>query len=143
MLLATLLLAAVAGSTSPVAAHFDVNSVFVPGKIAGAGEVAVTFTARDPDVHINEYPAPRLKLDAGQKVLTEKPRNPSGPAPKPPAPGEAAYLDLSLPVVFPVVVASAATPAIVRANVTYFYCSKRDGWCRKGTAELEIPVKGR
>ena len=27
-----------------------------------------------------------------------------------------------------------------KATVTYFYCSKRDGWCRKGTAELEIPV---
>jgi hypothetical protein len=24
--------------------------------------------------------------------------------------------------------------------VTYFYCSKSAGWCRKGSAEVNVPV---
>ena len=31
----------------------------------------------------------------------------------------------------------------VKGALTYYYCSHREGWCRKGTADLEIPVKGR
>ena len=27
-----------------------------------------------------------------------------------------------------------------RGTVTYFYCSKREGWCRKGTAEVAFPI---
>jgi hypothetical protein len=28
----------------------------------------------------------------------------------------------------------------VKATVTYFYCSQREGWCRKGTSDVEFPV---
>jgi hypothetical protein len=28
----------------------------------------------------------------------------------------------------------------VKATVTYFYCSKREGWCRKGTAAVDVPL---
>jgi hypothetical protein len=28
----------------------------------------------------------------------------------------------------------------VKGNVTYFYCSKREGWCRKGTSEVTFVV---
>ena len=31
-------------------------------------------------------------------------------------------------------------PQTVKAAVTYFYCSKREGWCRKSTTDLEVPV---
>jgi hypothetical protein len=119
--------------------HFEVTAAFTP-KGAAQGEVAVTFTGKDSDVRINETPAPRLKLEPGQ-VLQEVPPAPAPAAKEGSGPGK--YLDTTWPVVFPVAVGrpSAAGPQTVKGAVTYFYCSKREGWCRKGTASLEIPVK--
>lgn len=135
-------LALVLAGTSPqMAGHFDVTGRFVPRKGTDGGDVAVTFVARNPDVHINENPAPRLKLDPEQKVLADKPRK--GTPPPPPRPGEARYLDLTFPVLFPVTLAAPTAPATVKATVTYFYCSQREGWCRKGTDDLELPIGGR
>lgn len=119
------------GGGSP---HFDVSAEFRPAKAAAAGEVEVTFKAKDPEVRINSRPAPRLKLDAEQKVLGEKP-------PHPPGPSSEKYLDLTFPVVFPVSVLGAPHGETVKGEVTYFYCSHREGWCKKGTALLDIPVK--
>src|SRR5713226_4063609 len=76
--------------------HFAITAQFRPGKTAGAGEVAVTFAPKDPDVKINVTPPPRLKLDEGQKVLAEK------VAPKHAGAPDEKYLDLTFPVVFPV-----------------------------------------
>lgn len=135
------LLLVLAGTTTPVTGYFDVTARFLPGKAAGSGDVAVTFVAHDTEVHINENPAPRLKLDPEQKILVEKPAK--TPAAPPPAPGEGKYLDLTFPVVFPVTVAAPAAPVTVKATVTYFYCSKREGWCRKGNTEVELPVSAR
>ena len=119
--------------TSP---HFDIATEYRPGKAAGTGEVAVTFAPKDPDVKINAAPAPKLKLDETQKVLIEKtaPKKPGAPAEK--------YLDLTFPVVFPVAVASPVKGGeTVKGALTYYYCSHREGWCRKATADVEIPVK--
>jgi hypothetical protein len=145
MIAPLVLLALVAGggppeTGSPLEAgsspHFDVAAEFHSGKSAGTGEVAVTFTAKDPDVRINTVPPPRLKLDEGQKVLAEK------PAPKPAGPPAEKYLDTTFPVVFPVAVVGAARgERTVKGAVTYFYCSHREGWCRKGTADVDIAVK--
>jgi hypothetical protein len=118
--------------------HFDVSAQFRPGKSAGTGEVAVTFAPKDPDVRINAVPAPRLTLDEDQNLLTEK-----AAARRTAAPGEK-YIDTTFPVVFPVAVHGPARSELsVKGSVTYYYCSHREGWCKKGTAPLEIPVKGR
>jgi hypothetical protein len=120
------------GGASP---HFAVSAEFRPGKGASTGEIAVTFTPRDPDVNINATPPPQLKLDANQRVLAEKPVAKR-------APGEEKYLDTTFPFVFPVAVLGAVHgEQIVKGSVTYYYCSHRAGWCRKGVADLEIPVK--
>jgi hypothetical protein len=121
--------------------HFDVTAEYQAGA-KRQGAVAVTFKAADPDVVVNETPGPRLALDPAQAVLVDK----QPPLPKgamAPDPKDGKYLDLALPVVFPVGLASGAAsgPHDVKAKVTYFYCSKREGWCRKGTHEIEIPVK--
>ena len=125
-----------AASLSP---HFDVTASLAEGK-AGP-RVAVTFVAKDPDVHVNEEPAPRLRLDPLQKVLVDK-------QPPPPAraasfdPETARYLDLARPVLFPVGLAPGAPRGTqsVKASVVYFYCSKREGWCRRGSADLNLTV---
>ena len=129
-------------AASPVKAgaspHFDITTEYRPGKAAGTGEVAVTFAPKDPDVKINTTPAPRLRLDEGQKLLAEKPSS------KPGAPPAEKYLDLTFPVVFPVSVTSPVTSEqTVKGALTYYYCSHREGWCRKATAGVEIPVKAR
>jgi hypothetical protein len=122
------------GGGSP---HFAVSAEYRPGKAAGTGEVAVTFRPSDADVRINTAPAPKLKLDAAQKLLADKPA-----AARAGAPAEK-YLDLTFPVVFPVSVVTPAGAGTVKGAVTYYYCSHREGWCRKGTADVEFPVKGR
>jgi hypothetical protein len=121
--------------------HFELTAEYKAGA-RRQGAVAVTFKAADPDVVVNETPGPRLALDPAQTVLVDKQPAPAKGA-RAPDPQDGKYLDLSLPVVFPVALASGATAGghDVKANVTYFYCSKREGWCRKGTSEVEFDVK--
>jgi len=141
MLLAVLALPFVFAETStPPSPHFDVAVAYEARKGA-SGEVAVTFTARDPDVKINEAPAPKLKLEEGPAAVVP----PSAPAPKAAAGGPGKYLDLTLPVTFPVTVAAGTARGehAAKGTVTYFYCSKREGWCRKGTTPIafSVPVR--
>ena len=138
-LLLTLVPAAVLGAS---VRHFDVAASFEPSRKAGApGAVAVSFRALDPDVKVNESPAPRLKLDIAQGVLVD--RQAPAPAQVPDYdPLTARYLDTSRPVLFPVAIAPGASKGehSVKASVVYFYCSTREAWCRRGTVEVEIPV---
>jgi hypothetical protein len=136
------LLATAAASAFAATQHFSVSAAFVAPASKGAdASVAVTFTALDPDVHINEAPGPRLKLDATQAVLVDK-QKPAGGQTESFDPDKAKYLDLAAPVVFPVALSPSAPKGAqsVPVNVTYFYCSKREGWCRKGTADLSLSV---
>jgi hypothetical protein len=122
--------------------HFEVAASFVPAKkVGGDASVAVSFVPLDPDVRVNESPAPRLKLDLAQAVLIDR----QAPAPSSVPdfdPLTAHYLDLAKPVLFPVAVGPAAPKGeqLVKGSVVYFYCSKREAWCRRGTTEVEIPV---
>ena len=119
-----------------------VTAAFVPPAKPGAnGAIAVTLVPKDPEVHVNEEPAPRLKLDASQKILVDK--QPPAPARIAPVDPEVAhYLDPKQPVSFPVAWAPDAPKGaqMLTASVTYFYCSKREGWCRKGTTDVEVPL---
>ncbi len=124
------------------ARHFEVSASFAPPKTAAAqGAVAVTFLALDPDLRVNENPAPRLRLDLAQTVLVDKQ---APPAPQVPDydPLTARYLDPAKPLLFPVAIAPTAPkgPHEVKANVVFFYCSTREAWCRRGSADISIPV---
>jgi hypothetical protein len=140
-LLAGLLMAGALFESAAKPTHFDLTATFTPVR-NGSGEVAIQFVAKDPDVKVNEIPAPRLKLEAGPATVTA-PVRPAAPAKGGPAGvGPGRYLDLTLPVTFPVTLAS-GTPRgshDARGTVTYFYCSKREGWCRRGTAEVAFPI---
>ncbi len=131
-----------AATLAAPARHFEVTAAFNPPRAAaGDGAVAVTFLAVDPDLKVNENPAPRLKLDLAQTVLVDR---------QPPAanlvpdydPLTARYLDPVKPVLFPVAIAPAAPKGTheVRASVVFFYCSTREAWCRRGSADISIPV---
>ena len=137
---AALLLLLGASAPSP-STHVALSAEFVPPAKAGASaHVAVTLSPRDADVRVNEEPAPRLKLEAAEPVLVDK----QAPATRSSSfdPQNARYLDPALPVHFPVAVKPTAPRGkhTVKARVTYFYCSKREGWCRKGTDDVEFPV---
>ena len=130
----------VASALAAPPAHFDLRASFVPPAKPGSdGVIAVQFVAKDPAIHLNEEPAPRVKLDPTQKVLLDK---------QPPArtaaadPDSARYLDLSRPVRFPVAYAPGAPKGAqtVKATVVYFYCSSREGWCRRGSADVDVAV---
>ena len=148
-LLAGLLMASALFESAPKPTHFDVTATYTPPRGKAPGEVAVQFVARDPDVKINEVPAPRLKLEAGPATVAV----PAAAVPAAAAPAVAAdaaaksaaqgrYLDLTLPVTFPVTLAAGTTSGThaAKGTVTYFYCSKREGWCRKGTAPVAFPI---
>jgi hypothetical protein len=122
--------------------HFTLSASFkAPAAPGELGAVAVTFAPKDPDVVLNEDPAPRLKLDPAQKRLLDKQAPPPARIPVY-DPATARYLDTMFPVSFPVAWAGKppASPETVKADVVYFYCSKREGWCRKGTAPVEFKV---
>ena len=135
---ATLFLGAVAALAAPD--HFTLSAAYVPpAKAKATGTVAVTFVPADPDVKVNQEPAPRLKLDPEQFVLVDR-QGP--PARRGESGGEPKYLDPSLPVAFPVSLNPKAPKGEqpVKGTVTYFYCSKREGWCRKGTGDVTFTV---
>ena len=135
--LGSVLFALLVGSGS----YVTVTAEFVPATKPGANpHVAVTLSPRDLDIQVNEEPGPRLKLGDDEAVLIDKQK----PAGRPPVydPENPKYLDTSLPVHLPVAVKPTAPKGRhdVKAKVTYFYCSKREGWCRKGTQDVEFPV---
>ena len=122
--------------------HFDVLASFEPPESPGGdGAVAVTFRALDPDVRLNESPAPRLKLDLTQDVLADRqaPARRRVPAYDPLT---AKYLDLAEPVRFPAAISPTAPAGAqrVEAQVVFFYCSVREAWCRRGTADIDVEV---
>jgi hypothetical protein len=122
--------------------HFEVEPVFKLSRKGGReGAVAVTFHALDPDLRLNETPAPRLELDWAQLVLVDRQAPPKRDVPAY-DPRTAKYVDLSRPVLFPVAVSKSAPAGehIVAGKVVFFYCSVREAWCRRGTAEVGIPV---
>jgi hypothetical protein len=91
-------------------------------------------------VRVNQDPAPRLKLDPSQAILDHRPPPRRHPAPtEPEAPH---YLEPAIPYAFAVTLKPGAPKGEhrVKATVTYFYCSKSAGWCRKGSGEVDVPV---
>jgi hypothetical protein len=141
-LLAVAVIAFVPAATAVAASeHFTLSAAYVPpAKPRAAGEVAVTFIPADPDVKINQEPAPRLKLDPEQTVLVD--RQPPAAPRKGESAGEPKYIDTTLPVAFPVALSPKAPKGEqpVKGTVTYYYCSKREGWCRKGSSEVAFTV---
>ena len=121
-------------------AYVKVSASYLPPAKGADPAIAVTFSPVDANIRVNEDPAPRLKLDAAQEVLAEKP---AARRSAPPAAGPGKYLDPALPVTFPVALGARAARGehTVKATVTYFYCSKSEGWCRKGTADVDVPVR--
>ena len=121
--------------------HVDVMASYAaPEKEGASPAVVVSLQPLKPDIRVNETPAPRLKLDAAQEILVyEPPKKVSGEFPDPNNPK---YLDPLVPVRFDVAVAEGARVGshTVQATVSYFYCSKREGWCRKGKKEVELLV---
>lgn len=120
--------------------HFDVTAAYeAPAKKGAPASLVFEFKRKDRDVNINEEPAPRIKFAAGSPLVAPAPPKSSGVIPDP---ANARYLDLSKPVRFPVTVAPDAAKGLsaVKATLSYFYCSKRENWCRKGTADFDLAV---
>ena len=134
-----------AATLAAPARHFEVTAAFNPPRaVSSDGAVAVTFLAVDPDLKVNENPAPRLKLDLAQAVLVDKQPPPANQVPDY-DPLTARYLDPAKPVLFPVAIAKTAPKGTheVRASVVFFYCSTREAWCRRGSADISFPVTAR
>ena len=114
------------------ARHFEVAASFEPARKAGANAaVAVTFRALDPDVHVNETPAPQLRLDLAQrcwKIASRRCRPPFRPSTRPakPRPGAGAL---------PVAVSKAAPPARTRRRASSSSLLVARGLDRRGSAD--------
>jgi hypothetical protein len=131
-----------AAALGGVLQSFEVEAAFEPSKADhGEAAVAVRFHPLDPDLRVNEKPTPRLELDLTQTVLVDR----QGP-PKHQThdydPLTATYLDLEKPVRFPVALAPGVSHGTheVAGRVVFFYCSLREAWCRRGTADVQFTV---
>jgi hypothetical protein len=131
--------AAAASAMAPE--HFSLEARYEPpAKGQTEGAIAVYFSPLDADLKLNESPAPRLVLDPSQMVLEDK-QAPLGKR-TPIDPEKVKGLDLSKPVRFPVARHARAAKGEhpVKATVNFFYCSKREAWCRRGKQEVELKV---
>lgn len=120
--------------------HFEVTAAYeAPAKKGATANLLFQFKQKDPDVYINEEPAPRIKFAAGAPLVAPPPPKSSGVIPDP---ANVKYLDLAKPVRFAVTPATDAAKGMSRVKTTlsYFYCSKRENWCRKGTADFDLAV---
>jgi hypothetical protein len=127
---------------APSVRHFELLATFEPAaKPGGEAAVSVLFQPLDPDVHVNETPAPQLRLDLEQTVLEDRQPRAAMTAPAY-DPATARYLDLQKPLRFRVALAKGAGrgPHDVKASVVFFYCSSREAWCRRGSIDVVIPV---
>jgi hypothetical protein len=140
LLLVLLVLPAVVSAGS--GSHFDLLASFEPPeRPGGEAAVAVTFRALDPDLRLNETPAPRLKLDLLDTVLLD--RQPPPPRQVPDFdPLTAKYIDISEPVRFDVAIAPGVPAGLhaVQAKVVFFYCSVRAAWCRRAVTDVDFSV---
>jgi hypothetical protein len=131
--------ALLAGLFSSEPIYFQVSARFEPAAKDVPPAVVVTFTQGEAGVHINEHPAPQFALAADQAVLDYQ-----RPVAKPMAidPAQVKALDLSKPVRFPVSIRAGAAKGSqpVKGTVTYFYCSEREHWCRRGNEEVAFTV---
>jgi hypothetical protein len=138
ILIAILPAAAVGGALR----NFEVEATFEPSKSAKSeAAVAVRLHPLDSDLRVNETPSPRLELDLEQTVLIDHQGPPTHQA-HDYDPLTARYLDLEKPVRFPVAVAPGVShgPHDVVGRVVFFYCSLREAWCRRGTADVRFTV---
>jgi hypothetical protein len=140
-LLLALLVLPVVGAAGP-RSDFDLLASFEPPQEPGEdAAVAVRFRALDPDLRLNETPAPRLRLDLLETVLIDR----QAPAPRRVPvydPLTARYLDVSDPVRFDVEISPTAPRGLqtIEAEVVFFYCSVRAAWCRRAIADIEFTV---
>jgi hypothetical protein len=144
MPLLTFTLALAAWPAGAQTRHFEIDARFEPAPEGGGGPVvAFRFAALDPDVNLNEVPAPRLRLEEDQQVLALRPVDPPAAEAVPVSADEPRYHDLSQPLVFPVEVAEGAPEGLhgVSADLVYFYCSTSQGWCRRGSERVTIGVQ--
>jgi hypothetical protein len=120
----------------------SVTAVFVPPSAGAAdGSVEARFASSDPQIVVNETPPPRLELDPEQTILIDR-QLPTAPRRVPLNPSKMKHLDLAQPVRFKVAIApnAAAGRHSVSAVVVHYYCSKREGWCKKGRAPVNLRV---
>lgn len=107
----------------------------IPLRAGEPGEVTVSFTLLK-DYGINHTPPISLKLTAAHGVALSKLEfaTPSGD----PKSKDEYYVDLPT-IKVPVTVAKAGKYEIP-GKLTYFFCSKTDGFCSKQVLDLKIPV---
>lgn len=129
-----------AGLFSSEPTYFEASARYDAGTKDAPPAVLVTITQAQPGVHVNEHPAPQFALAADQTVLDYQ--RPATKAAAPIDPAQVKPLDLSKPVRFPVSVRTGAPKGAqsVKGTVTYFYCSEREHWCRKGSEEVAFTV---
>jgi hypothetical protein len=130
-------LGAAASGLSDVAveAHYE-----APAKPGAPATIVARLFPRSADLRVNELPAPRLRLEP-QSVLID--RQPEASTHVPVVDPEfARYLDTAEPLRF-AVASDARVPRgtyTVPASLTFAYCSRKQGWCRKGVERIELQV---
>jgi hypothetical protein len=99
------------------------------------GRLVLSFKP-DPQYDFNRTPPMTVEVEAAPGVTWEQVKQ--SPKDGKPAAGSNYYGQI-LPVEFVYTLSSPAPPE-ARARVTYFYCSKKDGFCARETKNVMIPL---
>jgi hypothetical protein len=99
------------------------------------GEIAISFSLLK-DFAINRTPQMNLKLEAVEGVRLEKTTFMSSP--DDPKSKDEYYVDL--PVLRIPVTASKPGRYEIPGKLTYFFCSKTDGFCSRQIIDVKVPV---
>jgi hypothetical protein len=107
-----------------------------PAKAGAKADVSVSFNVingyvinREPEITLTVTAVPGVKLDK-----TDFKSNPNDPKSK-----DEYYVDL--PVLKIPVTAARAGKYEIPGKLTYYFCSKADGYCAKQTVDVKIPLQ--
>ena len=99
------------------------------------GELSILFTPID-GIHITSDPAMKIDIDS------KGPFRPQG-KPREAVDSSTGYLSSDEPVmqVFNVSPRAPTGQQRLKANITYYFCSDDEGWCRKFVQTIDLPVQ--
>jgi hypothetical protein len=119
-----------------------VDASYEAPKSGVPGAIVVRLIPRSPDIRVDQQPAPRLSLGASS-VLVDRQAPPPVRVNTPVLePDFARYLDPAVPLRFAVTPDPQAPKGThtVLATVNFAYCSKSQGWCKRGKEPVELSV---
>ncbi len=99
------------------------------------GKISFTFQPKN-GIHINTEPVPEINFDSSTTIIENGKFLPLSKTKK-------EYLETTKPVVYQFTIPknTSAGKYIIKGELTYFYCSDKEGWCNRFIQSFELPIE--